>query len=39
MQHKPLPRRLNEDSSPEELALFNALLHYVDAAGAADFGN
>ncbi len=27
--------RLNEDSSPEELALLNALLHYVDAAEAA----
>ena len=31
--------RLNEDSSPEELALLNALLHYVDAAAAVDFGN
>ena len=31
--------RLNEDSSPEELALLNALLHYVDAVAAVDFGN
>ncbi|MBR6119179.1 MAG: InlB B-repeat-containing protein [Oscillospiraceae bacterium] len=30
--------RLNEDASEAELALFNALLHYVDAAKAA-YGN
>ena len=31
--------RLNEDSSAEELALLNALLHYVDAVMNVDFGN
>jgi hypothetical protein len=30
--------RLNEDASEAELALFNALLFYVDAAKAA-YGN
>ena len=30
--------RQNEDASEAELALFNALLHYVDAAAAA-YGN
>jgi hypothetical protein len=31
--------RLNEDSTEAELALFNALLHYVDSAANTDFGN
>ena len=30
--------RLNEDSTPEELALFNAILHYIDAVVSAGFG-
>ncbi len=31
--------RLNPDASLAELNLFNALLHYVDAVDAVDFGS
>ena len=31
--------RLNEDATSAELDLFNALLHYVDAVDAVDFGS